>query len=136
MERPQMRITGPVLDAPDVGELTRFYAELLGWEIEEQAGPRPGKPPGDGWSRLRPADRSTKIEIQWEEHFTPAVWPGAPGTQGMQMHLDIWVEDVAAGVEWALHCGATEAAPQPPTRDRSRLRVMLDPAGHPFCLWS
>jgi hypothetical protein len=63
-------------------------------EIEEQAGPRPGHPPGDGWSRLRPADKSTKIEIQFEEHYTRPVWPGAPGTQGMQMHLDIWVEDV------------------------------------------
>ena len=54
-------------------------------------GPRPGYPPGDGWSRLRPADRSTKIEIQFEEHYARPVWPGAAGAQGMQLHLDIWV---------------------------------------------
>lgn len=136
MNRPQMRVTGPVLDAPDVAELTRFYEQFLGWEVEELAGPRPGFPPGDGWSRLRPADGSTKIEIQGERHYARPVWPGAPGTQGMQMHLDIWVEDVAAGVEWAIACGATEAEHQPADRDPSRLRVMLDPAGHPFCLWS
>lgn len=136
MERPAMRVTGPVLDAPDVTALTRFYEQFLGWEIEEFAGPRPGHPPGDGWSRLRPADRSTKIEIQFEEHYARPVWPGAPNTQGMQVHLDIWVEDVAAGVAWALRCGATQATHQPPDRDPSRLRVMLDPAGHPFCLWS
>ena len=131
-----MRVTGPVLDAPDVAELTRFYEQLLGWEIEELEGPRPGHPAGDGWSRLRPADKSTKIEIQWEEHYARPVWPGAAGEPGMQLHLDVWVEDLAAGVEWAVACGATEAESQPEGRDLSRLRVMLDPAGHPFCLWS
>ena len=131
-----MRMSGPVLDAPDVAELTRFYQELLGWEIEAHEGPRPGHPPGDGWSRLRPADGSDKIEIQFEEHYVRPVWPGSPNTQGMQLHLDIWVEDLVAGVAWATRCGATEAASQPVGRDLDRLRVMLDPAGHPFCLWS
>lgn len=131
-----MRLSGPVLDAPDVAALTRFYEQLLGWEIEELVGPRPGHAPGDGWSRLRPADGSTKIEIQFEEHHQRPVWPGAPGTQTMQIHLDIWVDDVPAGVAWATTCGATEATPQPPDRDPTRLRILLDPAGHPFCLWS
>jgi len=131
-----MRMSGPVLDAPDVARLTRFYVELLGWELEDIEGPRPGHSSGDGWSRVRPADGSTKIEIQFEEHYIRPNWPGAPGVQGMQMHLDIWVEDVEAGVAWATECGATEAEPQPENRDPKRLRVMLDPAGHPFCLWS
>ena len=136
MERPRMKMSGPVLNAPDVAQLTRFYEQLLGWKVEEIVGPRPGHPPGDGWSRLRPDDRSTKIEIQFEEHHARPVWPGAPDTQGMQMHLDIWVEDVATGVAWAVACGAEQAEHQPSGRDQSRLRVMLDPAGHPFCLWS
>lgn len=131
-----MRVTGPVLDAPDVGELTRFYERLLGWEIEEFEKQRPGRAPGDGWSRLRPRDGSTKIEIQFEENYERPVWPQRRGDQGMQMHLDIWVADVAAGVAWAIECGAVEAVSQPEGRDRDRLRVMLDPAGHPFCLWS
>jgi len=131
-----MRMSGPVLDAPDVGALTRFYEQLLGWEVEAFEGPRPTHPSGDGWSRLRPADGGTKIEIQFEEHFQPPVWPGAAGEQGMQLHLDIWVEDLEAGVAWALACGATQAERQPADRDPSRLRIMLDPAGHPFCLWS
>src|SRR5688572_9396772 len=67
VQRPSMRMSGPVFDAPDVAELTRFYQCLLGWEIEKVEGPRPEYPPGDGWSRLRPADGSTKIEIQFEE---------------------------------------------------------------------
>jgi catechol 2,3-dioxygenase-like lactoylglutathione lyase family enzyme len=136
MERPQMRISGPVLDAPDVAKLTRFYEELLGWEVEDIRGPRPGHSPGDGWSRLRPGEGSTKIEIQFEEHHVAPVWPGAQGVQGMQIHPDIWVDDLVAGVAWATACGAIEADHQPENRDQNRLRIMLDPAGHPFCLWS
>ena len=131
-----MKITGPVLDAPDVAELARFYEQLLGWEVKALEGPRPGHPAGDGWAMLRPADGSTKIEIQFEQHYTRPVYPGAPGQQGMQIHLDFQVDDVAEAVAWATECGATEAASQPEGRDRATLRVMLDPAGHPFCLWS
>ena len=133
---PAMRVSGPVLDAPDVALLTRFYERLLGWRVEALEGPRPGMPPGDGWSVMRPEDRSTKIEIQFEEHYVRPVWPGAPGQPGMQLHLDFWVEDLERGVAWAIDCGATEASPQPSGRDLTALRVMLDPAGHPFCLWT
>ncbi len=131
-----MRMSGPVLDTSDVERLTRFYEELLGWQVEAREGPRPGYPAEDGWSRLRPADGSTKIEIQYEQHHVPPTWPGEAGRPGMQIHLDIWVEDLVAGVAWAKACGAVESDRQPEGRDLDRLRVMLDPAGHPFCLWS
>jgi hypothetical protein len=49
----------------------------------------------------------------------------------MMSHLDIAVEDLEAGVAWALAAGATLADFQP----QERVRVMLDPAGHPFCLF-
>lgn len=39
---------------------------------------------------------------------------------------------VAAGVAWAVEAGATVAEHQP----QEGVRVMLDPAGHPFCLFS
>lgn len=50
------------------------------------------------------------------------------------IHLDVAVDDLAAGVAWAIDAGATLADYQPQTD----VRVMLDPAGHPFCLfpWS
>ncbi len=125
-----------MLGAPDVAQLTKFYSDFLGWEVEHLDPPRPGYPTGDGWSVLRPADRGTKIEIQYEPNYVRPVWPATPGSQGMQIHIDIWVEGMAAGVEWAKRCGATEAEHQPPDRDQAKLRIMLDPAGHPFCLWS
>ena len=43
--------------------------------------------------------------------------------------------DVGEAVELALAAGGTEAVPQPPDRDPHHLRIMLDPAGHPFCLY-
>lgn len=45
-----MRMSGPALDAADVGELTRFYNEFLGWPVQDSA----GSPMG--WSVLRPED--------------------------------------------------------------------------------
>jgi hypothetical protein len=49
----------------------------------------------------------------------------------MMIHMDIGVPDPEAGVAWALECGATVAGHQP----QDDVRVMLDPAGHPFCLF-
>jgi hypothetical protein len=59
------------------------------------------------------------------------MWPGQPGAQQMQMHLDIAVDDIAHAVAFAVECGAREAAYQP----QDDVRVMLDPEGHPFCLY-
>jgi predicted enzyme related to lactoylglutathione lyase len=50
----------------------------------------------------------------------------------MQLHLDIEVDDLAAAVELAVAAGATVAEFQP----QDDVRVCLDPAGHPFCLWT
>ena len=47
--------------------------------------------------------------------------------------LDFEVEDLEAGIAWAKQCGASEAAYQPADRNLDRLRVLIDPAGHPFC---
>jgi hypothetical protein len=59
------------------------------------------------------------------------VWPPKPGEQQMMLHLDIAVEDLESGVAWALAAGATLAEFQP----QEDVRVVLDPAGHPFCLF-
>lgn len=51
------------------------------------------------------------------------------------LHLEILVEDLDAAVDRAVAAGGVVAEHQPADRDRGRLRVMLDPAGHPFCLF-
>jgi hypothetical protein len=49
----------------------------------------------------------------------------------MMLHLDIEVDDLEGEVERALGEGATLHAHQP----QDDVRVLLDPSGHPFCLW-
>jgi hypothetical protein len=80
---------------------------------------------------LRPPGGGTGLSFQYEPGYTRPVWPPAPGAQEMMMHLDVAVEDLDAAVAWALAGGATVADHQP----QDHVRVMLDPAGHPFCLF-
>jgi len=49
----------------------------------------------------------------------------------MMMHLDIAVNDLSSAVEHALALGATVTDFQP----QDDVRVLFDPAGHPFCLF-
>jgi hypothetical protein len=46
------------------------------------------------------------------------------------LHLDFQVRDLAAAVDEAVSLGAVLAEVQP----NSTVRVLFDPAGHPFCL--
>ena len=50
----------------------------------------------------------------------------------MMLHLDVEVSDLAASVAHALELGAELPDFQP----QDDVRVLLDPAGHPFCLYS
>ena len=131
MERPVMRVSGPTLDAIDPIALAEFYERLLGWPIVRREGPRPGNPPTDGWAMLGAPGGEMKIEVQWEPHYRPPVWPSVDDEQLMMMHLDVGVADLERGVTWALAQGARLAEHQP----QEHVRVMLDPEGHPFCLF-
>jgi hypothetical protein len=48
-----------------------------------------------------------------------------------QAHLEVLVTDLDSALDHALACGARLADHQP----QEDVRVCLDPAGHPFCLW-
>jgi catechol 2,3-dioxygenase-like lactoylglutathione lyase family enzyme len=122
MARPQMQLTATVLNAPDPRALGRFYAQLLGWPIEQDE---------PDWVTVRPPDGGAGLSFQTEDIYVPPVWPAAPGEQQMQLHLDIFVDDLEAAVAWAEEAGATQADFQP----QEDVRVMLDPVGHPFCLF-
>jgi predicted enzyme related to lactoylglutathione lyase len=114
---------GVTLDAPDGAALGRFYAELLGWQYF------PGD--GGGASVAPSADAGYNLGFQTEQQFVRPVWPAAPGRPQMSMHLEIEVDDLTEAVAYARAVGAVEADFQP----QPNVRVMLDPAGHPFCLY-
>jgi hypothetical protein len=114
---------GTVLDAPDARELLHFYQRLLGWKIFDEA---------DEWCTLAPSeDAGYYLAFQREPAFVRPVWPSTDGHPQMSMHLDIEVEDLEQAVGHAVEVGAEVAAYQP----QEKVRVMLDPAGHPFCLY-
>ena len=117
---------GVCLDCADARELADFYAQLLGWQITA----------GDGssWLQLRDPSGGVGLNIQGEEWYEPPVWPERSGAQAKMMHFEILVDDVDAAVAHTIAAGARVAEPQPADRDPAKLRVLLDPAGHPFCL--
>ena len=62
--------------------------------------------------------------------YQPPVWPPVDGQQRPMMHFDFQVGDLDSAVADAVALGATLADDQP----QDNVRVLLDPAGHPFCL--
>jgi catechol 2,3-dioxygenase-like lactoylglutathione lyase family enzyme len=116
---------GVVLEAPDGPALARFYSSLLGWPIakEDAHGAAIGVPGTSSYLGFDSSDLGPAYE--------PPVWPAVPGRQRQMMHIDIAVDDVAAAVADAVALGATLAEFQP----QDDVRVLLDPAGHPFCLY-
>lgn len=126
-----MRMSGPTLDAADPLALAEFYSRLLGWPIVRWEGQQPGGPSADGWAMLRSPAGDLKLEVQWDPHYRAPVWPSTSDGQLMMMHLDIGVADLGAAVAWAMAQGASLAEHQP----QPDVRVMLDPEGHPFCLF-
>ncbi len=121
-QQPTTRLVSTVLGTPDPRSLGQFYSQLLGWPIKTNE---------PDWVTLRPADGSPGLSFQLEETHVPPNWPQQPGDQQMQMHLDIEVDDIPTAVAYAEQLGAKQANFQP----QNNVRVMLDPAGHPFCLF-
>jgi catechol 2,3-dioxygenase-like lactoylglutathione lyase family enzyme len=131
--RPVMLVAAVTIGAPDPRALAAFYARLLGWPVTAEDPPRPGAAPEDGWAQLRPpaGQSGPTLNFEYEADYVPPIWPSAVGEQQIMEHLDIAVGDLEQSVAWAVDAGATLAEYQP----QQNVRVLLDPAGHPFCLF-
>ncbi len=121
----KIKVYSFTLDCQNPRELANFYAKLLKWEIafsdENWAcvgapGTKQGAYPG--------------ILFQRNPEYKPPVWPEESDAQQQMAHIDLAVNDLEKAVEYAIQCGATTAKDQ----FSSDWTVMLDPAGHPFCL--
>ena len=123
---PRLTVTGTNIDAPDANALADFYRRLLGWTTRTEE---------PGWVVIQPASDQPRgggtLAFQTESRYVRPVWPAGPGDQQMMMHLEIKVDDLEASVAHAVAQGATLAGFQP----QEDVRVCLDPAGHPFCLY-
>ncbi|MGE0217977.1 VOC family protein [Mycolicibacterium sp.] len=112
------RLGATSIDCPDPAELADFYAALLGMR-------RIGQTPDGGVIAISDGANTLAL-MRVEDHVAPD-WPGP----GQQMHLDVSVTDLDPAVRAAERLGARQAGHQPQPQ---LWRVMLDPAGHPFCL--
>ncbi len=121
-DTPSIKFAAVVLGAPDARALGEFYRRLLGWPVTSDQ---------PGWFQVREPGGGVALSFQDEPHHVPPVWPPERGAQQMMLHLDLRVDDLEAAGAHAQACGATLAAHQP----QDDVRVYLDPAGHPFCLF-
>jgi len=112
------RLASIALDCADPAALAAFWAELVGGEVAFSS---------DDFVAVK-ADRAWVAAVRVPDH-KPPTWPDA-GTP-KQMHLDLAVDDLDQAEAEALRLGARRAVEQPAP---DRWRVLLDPAGHPFCL--
>ncbi|MFF2349939.1 VOC family protein [Kitasatospora sp. NPDC058115] len=111
-----------VLDCPEPAVPARFYAGLLGGEVDR---PDPRWSLHADWSTLHTPSGPVLCFHGVADHRPPR-W-GDPASP-QQVHLDVHVPDLAAAEPAVLALGATLL------HDAGRWRIYADPAGHPVCL--
>lgn len=113
---------GVVLDSRDPQSLARFYVALLDWELGSAE---------ETWVTVRPPDGVAYLAFHLNDQHVRPVWPSTADRPQQQLHLDFEVDDLETAVAHATELGAVAADFQP----QDDVRVMLDPDGHPFCLY-
>jgi hypothetical protein len=108
------------IDCAHVTPLAEFWKAALGYE----------QVAGDGadYAMLSDGSGGPALGIGKVDEYAPPEWPNEHGSK--QFHLDLAADDVDAETERLVGLGATLAEPQP----GETWRVLLDPAGHPFCV--
>ncbi|MFF8842131.1 VOC family protein [Streptomyces sp. NPDC015127] len=116
----QMTLSAITLDCLNPPALAAFYQQATGLE------PHP-KSHAD-FAGLNGAD-GLLIGFQRVDGYRAPRWPDQ--TVPQQFHLDFAVEDLDEAEARLLELGAGKPAHQP---NEDRWRVLIDPAGHPFCI--
>ena len=113
-----IRLGSIALDCADPGRLASFWADLLDGEVAFTS---------DAFAAVK-TDRIWLAATRVDD-YTPPTWPEARTPK--QMHLDLAVDDLVEAEQQAIALGAVHAVEQPAPE---RYIVLIDPAGHPFCL--
>jgi catechol 2,3-dioxygenase-like lactoylglutathione lyase family enzyme len=108
-----------VVDCRQAAPLAAFYQAAFGGEIVRSGG-------GSAWL----STAGLTVIFREVDGYQPPTWPS--GDVPMQVHLDLWVDDLGQAEEQLHRLGAVTADPQPP--GPGGLVVMRDPAGHLFCI--
>ncbi len=103
------------MDCEDPSSLLNFYIDLRGGELL--------------WNNTASARARVGETILVAQRVTPYTRPVWPGTSIIHLDLSAGGELEQSSAR-AVSLGAPEVYPQPDTR----WRVLLDAAGHPFCI--
>jgi predicted enzyme related to lactoylglutathione lyase len=106
------------LDCEDPRALAEFYHEVLGWQVTHSE---------DTYAMI--TDGGTSIGFGRVEGYRPPAWPDEDAAK--RYHLDLSVDDLDEAEARCQKVGATRPDFQP---GGDRWRVLIDPAGHPFCI--
>ncbi len=108
-----------VFDAADLDAESSFWAGLLDGTVKAE----------DDWHTVS-VGGEPRLAFQLAPDHTPPEWPdGAP----QQIHLDLYIDDLAEAHELATSLGAKLLKPADDAAADSGFQVYADPAGHPFC---
>jgi catechol 2,3-dioxygenase-like lactoylglutathione lyase family enzyme len=107
------------VDCPDPLRLARFYQDITGWKLFAS---------NEDFVVLA-GDDNVRLDFQRVANHQPPSWPDTAAP--LRVHLDFRVHDLDQAEAHLLKLGAVRPEFQP---GGQRFRVLLDPAGHPFCL--
>jgi hypothetical protein len=113
-----IRLGSVSLECAEPAPLAAFWAGLLGGEIAFES---------DDFVAVK-LDHVWLSTVRVENYEAPT-WPSDKVPQ--QMHLDLAVDDLETATAEAISLGAEKASVQPAP---DRWTVLIDPAGHPFCV--
>jgi hypothetical protein len=108
-----------VIDCEDTRPMAAFYQGACGGEIIRNDA-------DSAWVRVG----GLTLIFREVEGYQAPTWPSSDVP--VQIHMDFFVDDANEAVPLLQQIGATTPEYQPHRDDG--LVVMLDPAGHPFCI--
>jgi catechol 2,3-dioxygenase-like lactoylglutathione lyase family enzyme len=114
-----VRLCAVTIDCPDPVQLALFYQQFLGGTLHSS----------NNDFVVLSSDREVRLDFQRVPNNQPPPWPNHAAPR--RLHLDFIVDDLNKAEIHLLGLGAAVADFQP---GGDRFRVLLDPAGHPFCL--
>ena len=114
------RLAMMTLDCADTEALSTFWSAVLGWEVTAS---------GEGYAMLGAPGGGPALGVGQVEGYVAPGWPNEHGSK--QYHFDLAVADIEAAATRCVELGATRPHDQP---GDGRWVVLLDPAGHTFCL--
>ncbi|GAB2657415.1 VOC family protein [Nocardia goodfellowii] len=107
------------IDCPDPANLARFYLHFVGGHLHSS---------NPDYVVLT-SGNNVRLDFQRVANRRSPPWPDRAAPR--RLHLDFRVENLWEAEQFLVSNGAELASQQP---GGERFRVLLDPAGHPFCI--